>query len=154
MAERRIRVPKDKVDFIENLLYKSDTGMGPFESKAQVMVFAAAYGVYYGRPLPLQKGHDNPIRLEIFEREGFDTMINVIAVCFTNDIKVLNQTDEMEDKRATIFEEFANRGLELLQNELKGETDYTEAMRMILTNHRESKSDTYNVMENLTGFFR
>jgi dnd system-associated protein 4 len=151
MAERRIKVPKDKADFIESLLYKSDQGRGPFESKAQVMAFAAACGIHHGKPLPLTKGTGEPIRYEIFEREGFDTMINIIAVCFTNDIKVLNRNDEMEDRRAAIFEEFANRGLELLQNKLKGEIDYTQALLLLLMRFLDSKGK--DVLEDLTGIF-
>lgn len=72
MAERRIRVPKDKVDFIESLVFKPDEGTGTFESKAQVLAFAAALGVFHGKPLSLKKGHDlNPIRYEIFNRLDF-----------------------------------------------------------------------------------
>lgn len=149
MAERRIKVPGDKVDFIESLLYKSDKGRGPFESKAQVLAFAAAYGIRHGKPLPITKGTGEPIRYEVFEREGFDTMINIIAVCYTNNIKILNRNDEMEDRRASIFEEFANRGLELLQNDLKGELDYTHAILLLLTKVRDSREK--GVLEDLTG---
>jgi dnd system-associated protein 4 len=129
MAERRIRVPKDKVDFIEYML---KTGKGPFELKAQVLGFAAAYGAKYGKRLPLSEGSAEPIRHDVFVREKLDTLINLLAITHTNDPKVLSRTDEAEELRATIFEEFANGGLAILSSALKGEVKYTQPLLLLM----------------------
>ena len=65
MSDRRIRVPKDKVEFVESMLV---TEKGPFESKAQVLGFAAAFGAKYGERVPLVAGSAEPIRLDVFVR--------------------------------------------------------------------------------------
>lgn len=128
MAERRIRVPADKVDFIESML---KTEKGPFELKAQVLGFAAAYGAKNGERLPFSKTGE-PIRYSVFVGEKLDTLINMLAITHTKDPKVLGRNDAMEDLRATIFEEFANSGLLLLEQKLRGEVQFTQSLLLLM----------------------
>lgn len=146
MAERRIRVPANKVDFIESML---KTAKGPFELKAQVLGFAAAYGVKHGERLPLSKGTGEPIRYDVFVREKLDTLINLLAITHTGDPKILSRSDEMEEERSLIFEEFANSGLALLEDKLKGEVKYTPTLLLLM---REAHEDGDEV-ESLVGIF-
>ncbi|DAC17231.1 MAG TPA: DNA phosphorothioation-associated protein 4 [Candidatus Poseidoniales archaeon] len=145
MPERRIRVPADKVDFIESML---KTAKGPFELKAQVLGFAAAYGSKYGERLPFSKTGE-PIRHSVFVGEKLDTLINLLTITHTGDPKVLARSDEMEDLRATIFEEFANSGLALLENKLKGEVKYTQSLLLMMKNNQTTGDD----VESLVGIF-
>lgn len=143
MAERRIRVPEDKVDFIESML---KTAKGPFESKAQVLGFAASYGAKYGERVSFEKSGE-PIRFDVFAGEKLDTIINLLAITDTEDPGVLARNDEMEDRRATIFEEFANSGLALLEEKLKGEVKYTQSLLLIM----KETDTTGDVVESLVG---
>jgi dnd system-associated protein 4 len=147
MAERRIRVPADKVDFIESLL---KTAKGPFELKAQVLGFAASYGAKYGERLPIIKASSGEsIRYGVFVGEKLDTLINLLAITHIGDPKVLARSDEMVDLRATIFEEFANRGLSMLEEKLKGEVKYTPALLLMMKDVQTSGDE----IESLVGIF-
>lgn len=145
MAERRIRVPAEKADFIESML---KTAKGPFELKAQVLGFAASYGAKYGERLPFTKSGE-PIRYGVFVGEKLDTLINLLAITHTGDPKVLARSDEMEDLRATIFEEFANSGLTLIEAKLKGEVKYTPPL-LLLMKEAQGVGDE---VESLVGIF-
>ena len=130
MAERRIKVPADKDEFIESML---KTAKGPFELRAQVLGFAASYGAKYGERLPITKVlTEKSIRYGVFVSEKLDTLINLLAITHTGDPKILARSDEMEDLRATIFEEFANSGLSMLEEKLKGEVKYTPALLLMM----------------------
>ena len=147
MAEHRIRVPKDKVDFIESML---KTAKGPFETKAQVLGYAAAYGVKYGERLSFaQASSGESIRHGVFVGEKLDTLINMLAITHTGDPKVLARSDEMEELRALIFEEFANSGLALLEGKLQGEVKYTQSL-LLLMKEAQGSSDE---VESLVGIF-
>lgn len=147
MAERRIRVPADKVEFIESML---KTAKGPFELKAQVLGFAAAYGAKYGERLPIAKASSGEaIRHSVFVGEKLDALINLLAITHTGDPKVLSRSDEMEEQRALIFEEFANCGLALLEAKLKGEVKYTPSLLLLM----KETQGTENEVESLVGIF-
>jgi len=136
MADRRIHIASDKADFIKELLI-DDSDKGLFKLKADVLSFAAVLGANKGRKSPLRETtKEEPIRQEVFNRQGYDTVINLLAVFNTNDPKVLADSDEMEDKRATIFEEYANGGLEFLSDELRGSQNYLDNILLMITEHR------------------
>ncbi|MGB7439572.1 MAG: DNA phosphorothioation-associated protein 4, partial [Coleofasciculaceae cyanobacterium] len=53
-----------------------------------------------------------------------------------------------EEKRQQIFEEYANGGLEILRDELRGAVDYTERLLLILSSERfkqESPEDDFDL---------
>lgn len=137
MAERRIRVPLEKTDFIEVLL---KTANGPFELKAQVLGFAASYGAKFGERLAFTKSGE-PIRYGVFVDKKLDTLINLLAITHTGDPKVLARSDEMEDLRAKIFEEFANSGLSLLEERLRGEVKYTSALLLLMKDSKHTDAE-------------
>lgn len=144
MAERRIRVPADKVQFIESML---KTAKGPFETKAQVLGFTAAYGAKYGERMPIVKASPGEsIRYSVFMGEKLDTLINLLAITHTGDPKVLARSDEMEDLRSTIFEEFANSGLTLLEDKLKGEVKYTQSLLLLMQDAQGSSDDVESLV--------
>ncbi|MFM6077811.1 MAG: DNA phosphorothioation-associated protein 4, partial [Dolichospermum sp.] len=137
MAETgRIRVAKDKAELVKSLT-SADGGTGPFQTFADVIVFAAALGVKYKKRVPLgeiSKREPAPIRLEVFAVSGYDILIKLIALTETQDIIILSpHGEEHEKQRNGIFEEYANGGLEILQNELRGAVDYSERILLFLS---------------------
>lgn len=138
----RIRVAKDKADLVKALT-SSDGATGPFQTYADVIVFAAALGVKHKKRVPLgeiSKREPSPIRLEYFATVGNDWVIKLLGVTETQDIKILSLTEEQhEAQRNLIFEEYANGGLELLQNELRGSVDYTERILLLLSYEKMNK---------------
>ncbi|MFM6202342.1 MAG: DNA phosphorothioation-associated protein 4 [Dolichospermum sp.] len=140
MAETgRIRVAKDKAELVKSLT-SADGGTGPFQTFADVIVFAAALGVKYKKRVPLgeiSKREPAPIRLEVFAVSGYDILIKLIALTETQDIIILSpHGEEHEKQRNGIFEEYANGGLEILQNELRGAVDYSERILLFLSYER------------------
>ncbi|MBH8565783.1 DNA phosphorothioation-associated protein 4 [Nostoc sp. CENA67] len=147
MAETgRIRVAKDKADLVKALT-SADGGTGPFQTFADVIVFAAALGAKHQKRVPLgeiSKREPSPIRLEYFASVGNDIVIKLLGMTETQDIKILSlNEDEYDTQRNQIFEEYANGGLEILQNELRGAVDYSERILLFLSYERmnEEKQD-------------
>ncbi|MEH2177317.1 DNA phosphorothioation-associated protein 4 [Nostoc sp.] len=140
MAETgRIRVAKDKAELVKDLT-SSDGGTGPFNTFADVIVFAAALGAKHKRRVALgeiSKREPSPIPQEQFIVRGYNTVINLIAIAETQDIKVLSlEEGNNNEKRNYIFEEYANAGLEILQAEMRGAVDYSERILLILSYER------------------
>ncbi|MEH2104889.1 DNA phosphorothioation-associated protein 4 [Nostoc sp.] len=140
MAETgRIRVAKDKAELVKDLT-SSDGGTGPFNTFADVIVFAAALGAKHKRRVALgeiSKREPSPIPQEQFIVRGYNTVINLIAITEAQDIKVLSlEEGNNNEKRNYIFEEYANGGLEILQSEIRGAVDYSERILLILSHER------------------
>ena len=132
----RVRVPKHHQEFIQKLM-DNDEGTGPFRIQADVLAFAAAIGAQYAQIEPFTE-HNEPIRQEVFDRAGYDTLINLLAIHNSKDPTVL--ANEKEGERITIFENYANGGLSWLKNQLQDSIDYTDELLLLLKKER-SKSD-------------
>lgn len=140
MAESgRIRVAKDKADLVKSLI-SSDGGNGPFQTFADVIVFAAALGVKYKKRVPFEevsKREPAPIRLEVFAVSGYDLLIKLLGITETQNIQILSPNEEeFEKQRNEIFEEYANGGLEVLQGELRGAVDYSDRILLFLQHEK------------------
>lgn len=139
MALPRIKIAKDKAELIQKLI-DNKSGTGPFQTYADVIVFAASLGVKYRKRVPLQEISNSepaPISLEIFISRGYDWAIKLIAISETQQLQTLASCDrDIEAERIQIFEEYANGGLEKLKDELRGAVDYTERLLLILNAER------------------
>ena len=139
MAERRIGYAKDKSEIIGRLV-GTDDHAGPFRLIADVLVFAAALGIRRNRRRAIASSSADPIRQEIFDRHGYDTMMNLLALHVESNTDILADSSEMLEKRAKIFEEYANGGLEILQEELVGSINPLETIVLLIGSERnESK---------------
>lgn len=151
MGANRIRVAKDKADLVKHLV-ASDQTTGPFQTYADVMVLAASLGVKRKKRTPLAtiaKKEPAPIALEVFVSRGYDLVFNLLAIAETKDATVISPTEpHSEEQRQQIFEEYANGGLEILRDELRGAVDYTERLLLILSSERfkqESPEDDFDL---------
>ena len=117
MADRRIAIAQDKLDFV-NTLSAGDSEQSVFGSKAEVLTFAASVGYGEGIRSPLGTIGGDPIRMEIFENKRHDTFIHILAMSESGDPQILSDCDEGIDRRATIFEEYANGGLSYLMRNI------------------------------------
>lgn len=143
MAISRIRIAKDKAEFVRSLT-EIEGKTGPFQTYADVIAFAALLGKRRQKRIPvdgLSKRDPGPISLEVFISRGYDRIIKLVAITETENIKLLSPFDpEAEEKRALIFEEYANGGLEILQEECRGTVDYSERLLLILIAERDRPS--------------
>lgn len=154
MALPRIKVAKDKAELVQKLLDTRET-TGAFQTYADVVAFAASLGAKYNQRIPFKEISQNepaPISLEVFISRGYDSLIKLIAVAETQNIKILSTHDtKKEEQRISIFEEYANGGLSKLRDELRGAVDYTERLLLIL-NAERFKEDTTDEEFDLSRF--
>lgn len=142
MGTNRIRVAKDKADLVKSLVV-SDQTTGPFPTYADVLVFAAALGAKRKKRSPLgsiSTKEPGPIALDIFASRGYDLILKLLAIVETKDAKILSRFDDKsEEHRTHIFEEYANGGLEILRDELRGSVDYSQRILQVLSAERFRK---------------
>lgn len=153
MATNRIKIAKDKATLVKSLI-ASDGTTGSFQTYADVIVFAAALGAKRKRRTPLKevsKRDPDPIPQEHFVNKGYEMVIKLLAIAETKDKQVLASDEEYDDERINIFEEYANGGLEILQDELRGAVDYSAQLLLFLNSERV-KSDLKDNEFNLSRF--
>jgi dnd system-associated protein 4 len=139
MAPSRIRIAQDKADLVKALA-ASDSKTGLFSTYADVVLFAASLGIKRRKRSPLQsisKREPGPIAQDYFINRGHDVVIDLIAIGEVKDKDILsNGKPEVEAQRIQIFEEYANGGLEILQEELKGAIDYADRILLMMVGER------------------
>src|SRR5262245_40328851 len=108
---RRVRRPSDKSALLDQLTHE-----GPFEAYRDVLGFAASLGFFHGRRVPFEKTAE-PIAWETFtNRQGNEMLVDMIAAAVVDDVNILS--GDAFEERLRIFEEYANGGLEILQERL------------------------------------
>jgi dnd system-associated protein 4 len=136
MAENRIRVAKDKAALVQSLMASPENN-SPFQTYADIILFAAVLGAKKQHRVELgeiSKKEPGPISSDIFIARGYDAVMKLIAIAATENINVISpDRAEFEQQRIQIFEEYANGGLEFLQQELRGAVDYTERILLMLS---------------------
>ncbi len=138
MAERRINIDKAQDAFIEKLI-DSDDGIGPFSLKVDVLAFAASYGAMLDISKPLGETTNSPIRQDVFDTHNHENLFFLLAVDKTRDARVLGSSDDAQDTRAKIFEEFAKGGLERMEQDSKGSIDLTDYVLSLVARYRPDK---------------
>jgi dnd system-associated protein 4 len=146
MSEGRIRVAKDKAELVRSLIESNDNH-SPFQTYADAMLFAAVLGAKQQQRIPLgeiSKKEPGPISHEVFITRGYDAVMKLIAIAATENINVISPDQaEFEQQRIQIFEEYANGGLEILQQELRGAVDYTERILLMLSTSISTEADQH-----------
>lgn len=140
MADRRINIDKAQDAFVEKLL-NTDDGIGPFALKVDVLAFAASYGAALGLSKKLSDTTNSPIRRDVFETNNYENLIDLLAVYKTNSAEVLGSSDEAQNKRATIFEEYAAAGLERMEQESNDQVDLTDYILSLVAKHRADQEE-------------
>lgn len=139
----QIRIAKDKGEFVKQLTVK-DGDSGPFQTYADVMLFAAVLGAKQQRRVALTEISKNPspINIEVFLSRGYDGVIKLLAFMTTQDLKSLSNEEDSVNQRHQILEEYANGGLEVLQSELRGNVDYTNGLLLMLKAGQKVERET------------
>jgi dnd system-associated protein 4 len=144
MSESRIRVARDKAELVKSLIASADNN-SPFQTYADAILFAAVLGHKHQQRVTLgeiSKKEPGPISSEIFIARGYDPVMKLIAIAATDNINVVSpDRGDFEQQRINIFEEYANGGLEILEQELRGAVDYTERILLMLSAPIAPESD-------------
>lgn len=89
-----------------------------FPTYRDILLFAAAVGFYQQRRVSFSSSSGDPIRYEVLTYPGFsDTLINMIAANTISDDPEIMDGSRLEE-RVKIFEEYANGGLEYIQEQI------------------------------------
>jgi dnd system-associated protein 4 len=88
---------------------------GIFKTYKDALVFSACLGKKRNKRVPFAKSSE-PVHLSIFSGDFDKMVINSIAVAEDEDAFLLSE--EREDEKIKIFEEYACGGLEILKNEI------------------------------------
>lgn len=143
----RIKVAKDKAYLVQSLT-ASETTTGPFETYADVLAFAATLGIKHKRRVPLvgevSKRDPSPIHRETFSAKGYDMVMNLIAIADRGDPKILASNEVSSAERVQAFEEYANGGLEILEEMLRGTIDHLEQILLLLASEDKSTENSEN----------
>jgi dnd system-associated protein 4 len=127
---RRVRRPAQHEQLVKRLAGDE----GPFSTLAQVLTFAAGLGYAEGRREPFTNSAEQ-IDFDVFDRLGVGGLIDMLAATVHENLSILGPNHA--DERLTIFEEFANGGLEVIQSRLaQSKADLDSLLAIIL--ERES----------------
>lgn len=136
MAANRIKIAKDKADLVKALV-ASNEKTAPFQTYVEVLVFAAALGAKHKKRVVIEevsKRDPDPIPQEHFVTKGYDMLIKLLAITESKDSEIIASNDDYYDEqRICVFEEYANGGLEILRDELRGSVDYLERLLLMLS---------------------
>ena len=139
MALARVQISEDKAELVKALRDAED-GTGPFQTYADVLVFAGMLGISRAKRSPLGKfsrKDPDPVPQDQFRQTG--ALISLIAAIETDDLRILLPSEECDEIRIQIFQEYVNGGLEILQKELQGVIDYSEQIILLLKSERNKK---------------
>lgn len=111
LHEQRVRRPEQHEALIQHLRDE-----GGFPTMRDILLFAAGVGFINGRRVPLQRPGEG-IRYEVLVNDALaDPFVSMIAaVTYPDDPEILDLS--RLDERVRIFEEFANGGLEIIQEQ-------------------------------------
>ena len=142
MAERRIYIDKDLVDFVKTLA-DSDSDKKIFNNMAQCLAFAAAYGFKNKNRQAINRASPklvDPINFQIFENGHVDSLFVLFSLASEQDYKkALSDSEESRELRISTFEEYAKGGLKLLKKELSGLINYLDPTIETMLNSKNIK---------------
>lgn len=137
---RRIRRPSDKEHLFE-LLINSENAI--FKTYKDLMMTAACLG-YANRKRKYFEKSLEAIPWTVFLGDTDDAIIKAMAFAETKRLEILLDNEEAFNERFTIFEEYANAGLEILDRsvvELPGE--YLDNMLDFMFEYENCNRDNY-----------
>lgn len=150
---RAIRRSSEQEDLIKALAERphGDTKRSIFPTMRDALAFAAAVGYANKKRRPLdEKTNDIPFRIFESKPEVIDFMY-LVALMETEDKDLLRPTSESEDKVATIFEEYAKGGLEVIGDWIREQPKDVYGAETLIAKLQSVFFETSNTAKVLTG---
>ena len=149
MAIDRVFYSKEKEDlFVKLSKTKQKTGDGIFNNNKDLFLFSISLGYKYGEKLPLKKRDNGMIHLSVFQKSKHNIdYIDLIALGDTKDFYILDWDDEdVVNKKLAIVEEYANRGLEIIEEKLfNNNTDIYDNLLQLINSELGDNSSNKNI---------
>ena len=109
-----IKIPDQYDDMFKDLCTERKNRK-VFETRKDLLLFAAAVGVTHSKKIELMKSSNiEPVKISVFRGEFDIDLINLITLYETKNPLLLDSSHQ--DDRHKLFEEYANGGLELIFN--------------------------------------
>ena len=140
---KRVRIPQDKADLLQNLLLNNDNPEGLFDTYADILAFCASLGKKYNRKIALTTiaKEPYPINIDVFYSRGYQPLMELIAILECETLDDWQQSNlQKEEITVTAFEQYAYGGLTILEEKLQGSIDYTERVLLILSQEQQVKT--------------
>jgi len=119
---RRINRAKDKEAAIKALTKDEDSNKpSVFPTMWQLLIFAAMLGYRKDRKEKLDKiDNGKSINVELFMKDPcFEGILNLFSLMDDENERLLTTNEENDERKISLFEEFANGGLAVLKEELE-----------------------------------
>lgn len=148
MAIDRVFTSNDKANLFNKLskTYQK-TGDGIFNNNKDLFLFAVSLGYKHKKKIPLLK-KENEIHLSVFQKskDNLD-YIDLVALGHTKDVYILDwNDDEVVNTKLTILEEYANGGLEIIEERLfNNNTDIYDNLLQLLNSELKGKSSNLDI---------
>lgn len=139
MPLARVQIAEDKAEFVK-ALKDAESSNSPFQTYADILLFAALVGIYHNRRVSLNKfsrKDPDPVPQDQFKTKS---VIDLVAVSDSLDLSLLLRDEDSDQRRITIFQEYVNGGLEILQHQLSGSVDYTDLLLLNLKAIRDQSN--------------
>lgn len=132
----RVAPPKGLEDDLEKLVVADPQGKHAlFETKQKALMFAAALARWRDAERRTVERKGTAIRYDIFQRALDDGYVDALAIsAHGNDLKVL--APERDEDRITVFEQYAQSGLEEMIDRFNRPGDPLEAMLALVEEAR------------------
>jgi dnd system-associated protein 4 len=126
---RRIQRDTKHEEFIKTLT----SGEQPiFKEIWRLLHFASAVGIAHRKRVPLKSIESgNNIRDNTFGTPGWPGYLYLIGITETGDSEILRTGSENEEAVVTAFEEYANGGLEVIQEKIKHSSSPLDALVLL-----------------------
>ncbi|WP_299405327.1 DNA phosphorothioation-associated protein 4 [Acaryochloris sp. IP29b_bin.148] len=137
MPLARVQIAEDKTAFVKTLKDATSSN-SPFQTYADILLFVALVGIYHKRRVRLSKlsrKDPDPVPQDQFKARS---ILDLVAVSDASDLSLLLRDEDSDQRRITIFQEYVNGGLEILQRQLSGAVDYTDLLLLNLNALRDS----------------
>lgn len=137
----RVAPPKALEDDLEKLVVADPQGKHPlFETKQKALMFAAALARWRDVQRRTVDRKGIAIRYDIFQRALDDGYVDALAIAaHENDLKVL--APDRDEDRITVFEQYAQAGLEEMIDRFNRPGDPLEAMLALVEEARAEPTD-------------
>lgn len=111
-----------------------------FSTFRDILLFTAAVGVRFKRRVPFTDASGDPIRYETLTGPSFsEALVNMIAANEVSDDPEIMDSSRLEE-RIRIFEEYANGGLEFIQEQVNVRHQTADLVVIALVSEEFSES--------------
>ncbi len=153
-------ISEDKRWIVDKLKKTAENQDGFFESNKDIFVFAASIGFNHELQRALVNTKGGEIPLHIFTKENKD-YIDTIAIASTLDVnddekgnvELLSwENEQAVDEKLSIFQQYANGGLEIIDNELfQNNTTVYDNLLQLIYSESDSGNNEASKIGNLEG---